>query len=75
MGLHAHTVLAGQPPGQGAQPVGAAGRDGQVPAVRGQLANASPIPDEAPVTNPSIAYLQGIRPAVRRRLTAAVTAG
>jgi len=38
-------------------------------------ANASPTPDEAPVTNPNIAYLQGIRAAVLRRLATAVTAG
>ena len=38
MGLHAHAILAGQPFGQGAQPVAAAGGDGQVPAVGGQPA-------------------------------------
>ena len=38
MNLDAHVVLAGQPLGQGAQPVTAAGRDGQIPAVGGQPA-------------------------------------
>jgi hypothetical protein len=38
MGLHSHAMLARQPVGQGAQPVAAAGGDGQVPAVGGQPA-------------------------------------
>ncbi|HEY6309846.1 MAG TPA: hypothetical protein VIY52_03435 [Streptosporangiaceae bacterium] len=38
MGLHPYAVLAGEPPGQGAQPVAAAGGDGQVPALGSQLA-------------------------------------
>ena len=38
VGLHLHAVLAGQLLGQDAQPVAAAGGDGQVPAIGGQPA-------------------------------------
>jgi hypothetical protein len=63
-------MLVGLPPGQGAQPVAAPGGDGQVPASASLEPAACPIPDDAPVTNPDIAY-----PGNPGRRAAAVTAG